>query len=366
MHSRIARYFMSIAQHGSIRDAAEALHVAQSALSRTIMNVEQDFGMAMLERHPRGVVLTEAGRIFLRYARDEISQHEHMRDEFDSLKGLRRGTVRIHAVESLARSLLPRLMCAYWERHPDVSFDVKADTSDHITRAVREAETDIGLTYNSPVAADIDVRFQVRQPLVALVSCRHPLAAAKAITMREAAAFPVALISGPSRSRLLIDEACRKERVSLTPVLETNYIELLTSVVERTQTVTFLLTVSAADRIDAGMIVPVPIRNELMNRGSIDVIARASRQLSPAAQDFIGFLGTEFERTREMTSPGPRRGVRRQTCGSRAVRAIHLFCRSSYRTAESPCFRSCLRRVRWLASGERELWYWARIGGLFE
>jgi DNA-binding transcriptional LysR family regulator len=307
MHSRIARYFMGIAQHGSIRDAAEALHVAQSTLSRAIMNVEQQFGVAMLERHPRGVVLTEAGRIFLRHARDEVSRAEHMRDEFDSLKGLKRGTVRIHAVESLARSMLPRMMCVCWEQHPDVAFDVKADTSDHITRAVREAETDIGLTYNSPVAGDIDVRFQARQPLVAVVASRHPLAAAKAITMRDAAAFPVALTTSPSRSRLLIDEACRKERVSLTPVLETNYIELLTSVVERTSAVTFLLTVSAADRIEVGMLTPVPIRNELMNRGTIDVITRANRQLSPAGQDFISFLGTEFQRTRETSPLGPRR-----------------------------------------------------------
>ena len=69
MHARVARYFMAIAQHGSMRDAAEALHVAQSALSRSVMNAEMELGMAMLERRPRGVVLTEAGEIFLRFRR---------------------------------------------------------------------------------------------------------------------------------------------------------------------------------------------------------------------------------------------------------------------------------------------------------
>ena len=291
MHPRISRYFMAIAQHGSMRDAGAALNVAQSALSRSIMNLEQELGLSMLERHPRGVVLTPAGEVVLRYARDELLQSEHMRAELNALKSLRRGTIRIHAIESLARSVLPRIIGAYWAEHPQVAFDVRTDASDHIIKAVREAETDIGLTYNSPIAADIDIRLQVSDPLVALVAGGHNLAREKAITMKEASRFPTALTLHGTRSRLLIDEACRIERICLSPVLETNYIELLTSVVEQSRAVTFLLRFSAADRIHAGHIAAVPVRNELMGSGTIEVITRASRQLAPAGEEFIKFVG---------------------------------------------------------------------------
>ena len=277
-----------------MRDAADALHVAQSALSRSIQGIEQEFGVALLERHSRGVMLTAAGEIFLRYARDELTQIQHLRSELEALTGLRRGKVRIHAVESLARSLLPRLIGAYWAAHPGVAFDIKTDSSDHIGKAVGDAETDIGLTYNSLLAPDVELRVQLREPLVALVAARHPLARAKVITLRDAAAYPVALTTKASRSRFLIEEACRKAGVSLSPVLESNSIELLTSIIERGHALSFLLRLSAVDRIEAGAIVAVPVRSELMNRGTIDVLTRASRKLAPAGEEFVAFLDKEL------------------------------------------------------------------------
>ncbi len=302
MRDRIARYFVAIAQYGSMRDAAEALNVAQPALSRTISNLEQEYGMLLFERHSRGVNLTAAGEIFLRYARDELSQDEHLKTDMDGLRGLRHGTIRITVVESFARFLVPRLITAFWQEHPDINFDVHTDASDHLISAVRDGETDIGVNYNSLTAPGIEIRVRVREPLVALVSARHPLARLPSITMRDAAAYPVVLTTRSSRSRFLIDEACRSEGVSLNAVLETNYVELLTRMVEQGPSVTFLLRHSALDRIEAGGICAVPIRNDLMNRGSIEILTRASRQLPPAGEEFIKLLSAELT-PREAVGP---------------------------------------------------------------
>ena len=114
------------------------------------------------------------------------------------------------------------------------------------------------------------------------------------IRMRDAAAFPVALTTKTSRSRLLVDEACREERLSFSPVLETNYIELLTNIVEHSSAVTFLLRLSAAERIEAGAIKALRVRNELMSAGTIEVLTRTSRTLSTAGEDFLLFLGREL------------------------------------------------------------------------
>jgi len=291
---RIARYFVAIAEHGSMRDAAEALNVAQPALSRTISNLEQDHGLPLLERHSRGVNLTAAGEIFLRYARDELVQHEQLRSDIEGLKGLQHGFVRITAIESFARSLLPRLIGAFWRIHPEIEFDVNTDVSDHLLAAVLEGETDIGLTYNSLTPPGIEVRMRAREPMVALVAANHPLANQPSITMRDAAPYPAALTVRGSRSRYLVDEACRTERVSLRMVLETNYVELLTQLVEVTPAVTFLLRYSALDRIESGTIRAIPIRNDLMNNSTIEILTRASRQLPPAATEFLKALTAEL------------------------------------------------------------------------
>src|SRR4051812_6784006 len=75
------RYFAAVAQHGSIRGAAETLRVAQSAISRQILKLEAEFGAELFERLARGVRLTESGEIFLRYARDNSAHIKRARSE---------------------------------------------------------------------------------------------------------------------------------------------------------------------------------------------------------------------------------------------------------------------------------------------
>ncbi len=294
MDIRASRYFAAVAQHNSIRDAADALNVAQSALSRQILKLEETFGVRLFERLPRGVTLTAAGEVYLRYARDQIAQAEHMRAEFHALNGMHRGRVRISAIESLTRSLLPRLIAAFREQHPGVGFDVKMDGSERIIEAVREIDTDIGITYYSQPASDLAVRVSAREPLVAIVAAGHALARKKSIGLRDVAAFPTALTTRGSRSRSLIDTACWKAGVSLSPVLETNSVEMLTGLAARSDTVTFLLRLSAEDGVRAGTLAAVPVRSEILNMGTIEVLTRVSRKLSPVSEEFLGFLGTEL------------------------------------------------------------------------
>jgi DNA-binding transcriptional LysR family regulator len=294
MQTRTSRYFAAIAQNNSIRDAADALHVAQSALSRQILKLEQELGVGLFERHPRGVVLTAAGEVYLRYARDQIAQAEHMRAEIDALNGMQRGTVRIHAIESLTSSLLPRLIAGFRKLHPGVRFEVMMAGSEHIIEAVRQIDTDIGMTYYSQPAADLEVRLSAREPLLAIVAAKHPLAKATRIGLREVAAFPTALTARGSRSRSLIDTACWKAGVSLSPVLESNSVELLTGLVEHSDAVTFLLKLSVSAGLRAKTLAAVPVRSEILNMGTIEVLTRSARKLSPVGEEFLAFLGTKL------------------------------------------------------------------------
>ncbi len=294
MHSRTSRYFTAIAQHSSLRDAADALHVAQSALSRQISKIEEEFGAPMLERHPRGVELTPAGEIYLRYARDQLAGEDHMRAELDALKGLHHGTLRIHAIESLARSLLPPLLAIFREAHRGVKFNVVIAGSDEIIGAVREVATDIGLSYYSQPAPEIEIRALLREPLVAVVGAHHPLAKRKQISLRDAADYPAALTNKNSRSRNLIDTACWQAGVSLSPALETNSVELLTGFVENSDGVAYLLRISALDGIRARTLAAVPIHSEILNLGVIEALTRASRKLSPVGEEFLSFLGAQL------------------------------------------------------------------------
>ena len=94
-HLRFLRYVDEVARAGSIRKAAGQLHVTASAVNRRVMDLEEELGAPLFERRARGVRLTAAGELFVRYIREQSGDVERMKSQIEDLKGLRRGTVRI-------------------------------------------------------------------------------------------------------------------------------------------------------------------------------------------------------------------------------------------------------------------------------
>jgi len=289
------RYFATVARHGSIREAADELHVAQSALSRQILKLEAHFGVPLFERHARGVKLTSAGEIFLRYARSNLQQVERVGSELDALKGLRRGTVKVQSIESLVQHLLPRTIAQFHQRHPGVTFDVTIDGTDRIITAVREGRTDIGLTFYQPVGNELTTVFRVREPLLAVMSADHPLARRPRISLADSVPYPAALPMRHTGSRILIDIACKAAGIHLEPTLETNSIQLRIRFVHASLGITFLSRLSAWDGLRAGDLVAVPLRDRIVNSGTIDAITLSSRHIPIAAEEFLHALQRELQ-----------------------------------------------------------------------
>jgi len=107
-HLRILRYIDEVARAGSIRQAAERLHVAASAVNRRVQDIEEELGTPIFERLPRGMRLTAAGEIFVRYIRGRSADLDEVRSQIEELKGLRRGSVKLVASQALAPVFMPR------------------------------------------------------------------------------------------------------------------------------------------------------------------------------------------------------------------------------------------------------------------
>jgi DNA-binding transcriptional LysR family regulator len=302
MTSISLRYFATVARRGSFREAAEELHVAQSALSRQIQKLEQDFGVPLFQRHARGVELTSAGEIFLRHARSSLRQTERVRSELDALKGLRRGTINIQSIESLVPGVLPQAIMRFRARHPGITFEVTVDRTDRIIAAVREGRTDIGLAFYPPVEPDLTTVFKMREPLVALMSPRHPLAGRPKVSLADSISYPIALPLKNSGSRVLIDIACKAAGIYMVPVLETNSIQFRVQFVHVNNGITFHSRLSARDSLRTGDLVAVPIRDRIVNTATIDAVTHASRELPLAAEEFLRFLQGELQNLPEPLS----------------------------------------------------------------
>src|ERR687885_2294028 len=124
---RRLRVLREVAQRGSFSAAAEALSFTQSAVSQQVAALERECATKLLERGPRGVRLTDAGRALVEHADAILARIEHAEEDLAAIAGLRGGRLRIATFQSAGATLVPRAVGEFHRRHPQVDVTVKQE-----------------------------------------------------------------------------------------------------------------------------------------------------------------------------------------------------------------------------------------------
>jgi LysR family hydrogen peroxide-inducible transcriptional activator len=170
------RYFVAVANEGSFSRAAAKVRVAQPSLSQQIRKLEAEVGQPLFDRLPRSVVLTEAGRCFIEYARQILASIGDARRCVDELKGKVAGKVAVGAIPTIAPFVLPELVVTFQKHYPDVTLEIVEDVTDAITRRIEAGELDVALASTCRPSPTLQRDSLGTEPLLALVPEEHPLA----------------------------------------------------------------------------------------------------------------------------------------------------------------------------------------------
>ncbi len=242
---RIFRYLDEVARVGSVRQAAERLHVTPSAVLRRIQDVEQDLGVPVFERTIAGVQLTAAGEILIRWIRSQNADLKRVYSQIEELSGLRRGEVRIACSQAVANGLLPEEIAVFRAQHPLVSFVCSVTDHDTALQMLARYETDLVLIFNPPKVAELQPVISIGQQLVAVMAATHPLAEQDQLKMRDCLEYPVALPNAHFGGRQIIDEMLATSSSRLNLVLEANSFEMLGAYVALSDALTFQIDIGA-------------------------------------------------------------------------------------------------------------------------
>ena len=148
------RAFAAVADLGSFKAAAEALHLSQPAFSALIQGVEQSLGAKLFERSTRSVVLTPEGALFEASARRVLADFDGMVDDFRAHAERRRGRVAVAALPSLAATVVPAVFARLAVEHPGLRLDLLDTLSGASFDLVRAGEADFALTAENPDYAE--------------------------------------------------------------------------------------------------------------------------------------------------------------------------------------------------------------------
>ncbi len=159
MELRQLVYFEAVARLGGFSRAAEALHIAQPAISAQIRHLEREFGTALFERTTRRVELTQAGTLLLARARAVLAELDGARSDLDELAAVLRGQLRIGVTQVLGSLDLPGLLAGFHRRYPEVALAVRSGL---VAALLAELDTRTVDALIAPVHDDLPDRYLAR------------------------------------------------------------------------------------------------------------------------------------------------------------------------------------------------------------
>lgn len=284
------RYFLEVAECGSIRLAADRLQIAPSAISRQIKLLEHQLGAELLTRNRLGIALTEQGRLVVTFAQGARREVEQLKTAIDDLSSLRRGVVRLAIVEATIDRILPVCISRLRLKYPNIDFSVSMLGTHQVAEAVLRRDADIGVALDPPLRSELLLRMRWPQPLRAVARPDHPVRQAAGKTLATVLQHPHVL---PDRSfgiRTLIERSATKLGLATHPFLEANSLGALKAIVQATDAVTILPPECVLREEAAGQLASFGIDDPVLSRAAIDVITLRTPALSKAASTLLTYL----------------------------------------------------------------------------
>lgn len=239
MDLRQLRYFIKIVDCENITRAAEALSIAQPALTQQMNNLESDLGTRLFDRSVHGVKPTRSGELLYRYARDIVRQVANAREALQHELDWPGGRVAVAMPSSTARMVAGALLLEMHSRYPGIILELVENTSAEIPNQVIHGRVDLAI-----VTVDVPIRGLVLQPVIReqLFVLMNPKlrSTRRFITLREIAKLPIILPSTPNNIRARIDMELSKAGLQYELVAEASTTPALISAVRSGLGVTIL------------------------------------------------------------------------------------------------------------------------------
>jgi LysR family hydrogen peroxide-inducible transcriptional activator len=181
------RYFVAVAEEGGFSHAAEREHVSQPSLSQQIHKLEEELNQQLFDRLPRSVVLTEAGRCLLPYARVILTALADAARAVTALEAEVAGRLSVGAIPSIALYILPRLIGRFQQAYPKVTFELFEDTTEKLAHRLEDGTLDLVIASGTDESPNLARHSLGREPLLLLVPENHRLARRKSVKWSELA-----------------------------------------------------------------------------------------------------------------------------------------------------------------------------------
>jgi DNA-binding transcriptional LysR family regulator len=308
------RIFVAVAEHEHVTRAAKSLNLAQSAASAAVAALELHYRTKLFHRVGRGIVLTEAGRVFLAEAKSVLARAEAAEQAMAELGGLKRGTLHVQASQTIAGYWLPRHLAAFRRAHPDIDVQLSIGNTAQVAAAVRDGIADLGFAEGIVEDSQISAETVAGDSMVLVVGPEHAWAARRRVAPAEFSETEWVLREKGSGTRSVFEAALRQagfppENLRIAMELPSN--DAVRAAVEAGMGATVISVSVAAPSIETGLLHRVNF--ELPDRAYY-VLRHRERYQTRAAEALMALIHETQKKpaqkrgTGSRTAPARRRG----------------------------------------------------------
>ena len=283
------RVFLTVATEKSFSRAAEKLHRTQPAISLALQRLEGELGEKLIDRSAKDLVLTDAGRTVIEYARRFENLTGELQLSLAELRDNSAGRLSIGANESTTLYLL-RYIERYRKLFPKVKVEVRRSLSSRIPSEIVDGNLELGVISYDPHDDRLESKVIFTDALAFVVSPRHPLAQKKQIALRDLGGETFIAHNVVSPYREAVVREFQRQGVPLNMPVEMPTVETIRRLVQADLGVAFLPMMCVQQDLEAGTLVSVKVKEMQIER-KIYLLRPSRRGLSYAAGAFLELLG---------------------------------------------------------------------------
>lgn len=279
------RYFSEVARHNSFTRAAEALHVAQPAVSMAIRKLEAELELTLFHRQDRQVSLTDEGARLLEHAQRILQAVSDAQLEMEELRGLSRGEVRVGIPSMLGSYYFPPILMAFRHRHPNLKLSVVEAGTGSLQQMLEAGTLDLAVIVAERVPDELEARSFLREQMMVTVAREHPFARQADIALADFFAQELVMFPQGYFHRRVVDRLASASGRTPDIGFETSLLPLIKSIVKQGFGISTLLEMVLRDDPD---LVAVPFSEPVWL--DLSIAWRRDGYLSRANRAFVDFV----------------------------------------------------------------------------
>lgn len=283
------RIFHVVSKHHSFSRAAKELYMTQSAVSQAISKLENVIGIQLFHRTPKGVTLTDEGKMLNEYVGTALNLIDTAESKLTDFKKLTSGQLRIGVGDTISRYFLLPYLEEFHSRHPGINLEVQNGTTLEIIDLIKAGKVDIGIC-NLPVAEDhLEVIPCKEIQDIFVCGEKYRKLTEKQVSFDDLLKLPLIFLEKKSNSRKYVENYLKEKGYTISPRFELGSYDLVLEFARINMGISCIIKEFAKDYLEKGILFEIPLIEAIPKR-YIGITYLKSVRLTTAAEKFVKLI----------------------------------------------------------------------------